>query len=79
MATKKVTSDGSTASYYELPEGASELQELISCKDMNGQMAEIFRATYRYGQVAHSEKMRDAKKIKYYIEAEIARLDKYGE
>jgi hypothetical protein len=79
MTTNKVTSDGSTASYYELPEGASELQELISCKDMNGQMAEIFRATYRYGQVAHSEKMRDAKKIKYYIEAEIARLEKYGE
>jgi len=79
MATKKVTSDGSTASYYELPEGASELQELISCKDMNAQIGEIFRAAYRYGQVAHSEKMRDAKKIKYYIEAEIARLEKYGE
>ena len=31
------TSDGSTASYYELPEGASELQHLISHKDMNAQ------------------------------------------
>ena len=79
MPNKKVVSDGSTASYYELPEGASELQELISCKDMNAQMGEIFRATYRYGQVAHSEKIRDAKKIKYYIEAEIKRLEKYGE
>lgn len=68
-------SDGSTASYYELPEGATELQDLISDRDMNGQMAEIFRATYRYGRVAHSEKMRDAKKIKFYAEAEIKRLE----
>jgi Flp pilus assembly CpaF family ATPase len=77
MTDKKVASDGSTASYYELPENAKELQDLISCKDMNAQMGEIFRAVYRYGQVAHSEKMRDAKKIRYYIEAEIKRLEKY--
>ncbi len=69
-------SDGSTASYHELPEGATELQHLISDRDMNAQMGEIFRATYRYGRVAHSEKLRDAKKIKYYAEAEIARLEK---
>jgi hypothetical protein len=75
----KIKSDGSTASYYELPPKATELQDLISYKDMNGQIAEIFRACYRYGEVAHSEKMRDAKKIKFYIEAEITRLSKYGE
>ena len=79
LVTEKVKSDGSTASYYELPEGASELQDLISFKNMNAQMGEIFRACYRYGQVEHSEKMRDAKKIKFYIEAEIDRLEKYGE
>lgn len=77
MAKEK--SDGSSADYYKLPEGASQLQDLISYKDMNAQMGEIFRATYRYGQVQHSEKLRDAKKIKFYIEAEIARLEKYGE
>lgn len=74
---KKVKSDGSTASYYELPGGAKEIQHLISYKDMNAQMGEIFRAVYRYGEVEHSEKLRDAKKIKYYIEAEIERLTKY--
>lgn len=74
-----VKSDGSTASYYELPEDATELQHLISFKDMNAQMGEIFRAVYRYGQVEHSERMRDAKKIKYYIDAEIARLEKYSD
>lgn len=69
-------SDGSSASYYELPESAEQLQDLISHCDMNAQIGEIFRACYRYGRVAHSPKLRDAKKIKYYIEAEIARLEK---
>lgn len=73
----KVKSDGSTASYYELPAEATELQDLISFKDMNSQIGEIFRACYRYGKVDHSDKLRDAKKIKFYAEAEIARLEAY--
>ena len=71
-------SDGSSADYYKLPAGAKQLQDLISHRDMNSQMGEIFRAVYRYGQVSHSSKLRDAKKIKFYIEAEIARLEKYA-
>jgi hypothetical protein len=67
-------SDGSSADYYELPPEATQLQDLISHKDMNAQMGEIFRATYRYGQSSHSDQLRDAKKIKFYIDAEIARL-----
>jgi hypothetical protein len=74
-AEPMAVSDGSTASYYELPEGAKELQDLISFKDMNAQMGEIFRGTYRYGQAAHSDRLRDAKKIKFYIDAEIKRLE----
>lgn len=72
-------SDGSTASYYELPKGATELQDLIACRDMNAQMGEIFRACYRYGIVKHSPKIRDIKKIIFYAQAELARLEKYGE
>lgn len=71
-------SDGSTASYYQLPSGATELQDLISFRNMNAQLGEIFRAAYRYGQAFHSDCLRDAKKIKFYAEAEIARLEKYG-
>lgn len=70
------TSDGSTASYYELPEGATELQDLISHRDMNSQIGEIFRSCYRYGLVSHSDKLRDAKKIRFYAQAEIERLEK---
>ena len=76
MAGLATKSDGSTASYYELPKGVEQLQDLISHKDMNAQIGEIFRACYRYGQVEHSERMRDAKKVKFYAEAEIARLEK---
>ena len=68
------TSDGSTASYYELPAEAKELQDLISHKNMNAQIGEIFRAAYRYGQSSHSDELRDAKKIRFYIDAEIKRL-----
>ena len=70
-----VKSDGSTASYYQLPAGASELQHLISHRDMNAQIGEIFRACYRYGQASHSDQLRDAKKILFYANAEVARLE----
>ena len=63
-------SDGSTAKYYELPDHAEELQDLISYKDMNAQIGEIFRSCYRYGQVSNSDKMRDINKIIFYAEAE---------
>ena len=69
-------SDGSTASYYELPNGSTELQHLISHRDVNAQIGEIFRACYRYGRASHSDKLRDAKKIKFYAQAEIERLEK---
>jgi hypothetical protein len=75
----KEASDGSTANYYELPNDATELQHLISYKNMNAQIGEIVRACYRYGEVEHSPRLRDAKKIRYYIDAEIARLEKYGD
>lgn len=70
-------SDGSTASYYELPPDSKELQDLISYRDMNAQMGEIFRAVYRYGIVSHSPKVRDIKKIIFYAQEELKRLEKY--
>lgn len=74
----KHKSDGSTASYYELPSDAEQLQDLISYKNMNAQIGEIFRACYRYGEVEHSEMLRDAKKMRFYADAEIERLERWG-
>jgi len=67
-------SDGRTASYYQLPPGARELQDLISFKDMNAQIGECFRSCYRYGEASHSDRLRDIRKIIYYAKAEEERL-----
>lgn len=46
----RVTSDGSSASYYELPNNATELQDLISAKNMNASIASIFVLCYEHGK-----------------------------
>ena len=68
-------SDGSTAKYYELPKDATELYHLIIHKNMNGQIAEIFRACYRYGEVEYSSELRDVRKMRAYADQEIERLE----
>lgn len=73
---KKNVSDGSTAEYYELPPKATEIQHLISFKNMNAQIGEIFRTCYRYGTASHSDDLRDAKKIQFYANAEVERLER---
>jgi len=78
MKQSTTTSDGSTASYYELPDGATELQELISYRNMNAQDGEIFRAIYRKGRASHSDELRDAKKVLFYAQAEVERLERHG-
>ena len=59
-----------------IDKSSTQLQQVISDSNQNGQIAEIFRACYRYGLVEHSEMLRDAKKIKFYAQAEIERLEK---
>lgn len=73
-----IKSDGSTASYYELPHGCTELQDLISHRNMNAQDGEMFRAIYRKGMASHSDALRDAKKVLFYAEAEVKRLMAIG-
>lgn len=72
---KNEMSDGLTASYYELPEGATELKHLIFYKNMNAQIGEIFRACYRYNDCPHSDPRRNLNKIIAYAKQEIERLD----
>ena len=71
-------SDGSTASYYELPKGCTELQDLISYRNLNAQDGEMFRALYRKGRASHSDELRDAKKVLFYATAEVKRLEAAG-
>jgi len=69
-------SDGSTAEYYQLPEGAKELQDLISHRNLNAQDGEIFRSIYRKGLADHSSELRDARKVLFYAREEVRRLEK---
>jgi hypothetical protein len=70
----KEISDGSSANYYKLPENASELQDLISAKNLNAQIGEIFRECYRYGKASHCDEERGIRKILFYANAELNRL-----
>ena len=76
MGTTK--SDGTTADYYELPEQAKELYELINYKNMSGNVAEAFRSLYRMGESSHSDNIRDLKKVICYCHFELERIEKYG-
>lgn len=77
--TTKETSNGTTASYYELPPGATQLQDLISYRNLNAQDGEIMRAIYRKGRASHSDELRDARKVLFYARAEVDRLEKLQE
>ena len=71
----KVTSDGGSTSYYELPEGATELQDLIEHKRMNYAVANMFKACYRLGQKEGNDDMYDLEKIQWFVNREIERRE----
>ena len=71
----KEKSDGLHADYYTLPYASSQLQDLISHRNMNAQIGEIFRECYRYGLASHSDELRGIKKILFYANAELKRLE----
>ena len=70
-----VKSDGWSTSYYELPGGASELQDLIEYRQMNFSVGNIFKAAYRLGRKDGATTLYDQNKIRWYAEREIARLE----
>jgi hypothetical protein len=71
----KEKSDGLHAEYYTLPNNSTQLQDLISNRNMNAQIGEIFRECYRYGLASHSDELRGIKKILFYANAELKRLE----
>jgi hypothetical protein len=66
--------DGGSASYYELPANARELQDLIEYRDMNFAVGNIFKAAYRLNATeTHSNYARDLRKIIWFAERELKR------
>ena len=65
---------GSTPSQYGLPEGATDLQDLIEFRDMNFAIGNIFKACYRMHNCNHSITIRDVNKILWFANRELERL-----
>ena len=67
-------STGWSSEYYELPEGATELQDLIEHREMNFAIGNIFKAAYRLGNKNGSSKEYDLNKIIWFAQRELNRL-----
>lgn len=65
---------GADGKYYSLPEGASELADLINYRNMNFNIGNIFKACYRLGQKEGVSVKYDLEKIRCYIDLELRRL-----
>lgn len=66
-------SDVSTASYYELPEGVTELQNLISHRNMNAFIGFIFIKCYDY-TLSGSRDIQTIREILRHAELELERV-----
>lgn len=69
----KVKSDGGSTSYYDIPEGAKDLGDLVEYKDMNFNIGNIFKAAYRLGEKDGTDKVYDLNKIIYFAQRELKR------
>lgn len=72
--TNEVRGNGGSTSYYNVPEDAKVLGDLIKHKKMEHGIGEAFCALYRLND--NGEYKRNLTKAKYYIEAELKWLDK---
>lgn len=73
MPTK---SDGGPSEYYDFPEGATTLNDLIEHKDMSFAQGNIFKAAYRMGTKEGISLKYDLKKIKYYADRMLDQIDR---
>lgn len=69
-------SNGWTSDYYELPDGATEMQDLIEHREMNFAMGNVFKACYRYGHKENTTQEYDLNKIIWYAQRELNRIRK---
>lgn len=66
---------GSTTEYYQLPKGSTELMDLIEAKGMSFAVGNIFKACYRLGEKHGTDKAYDLRKIIYFAERELKRIE----
>lgn len=69
-------SDGGAAAHDQLPDGATQLQDLIRHRNMNPRIGQIFRLCYRYGHASRHDALRDARMMLFHARAEVERLER---
>jgi hypothetical protein len=77
LVDEKVESTGDSTTYYELPEGAKEIQDLIEHKGMDFAQGNVFKAAWRVGNKAGTSDLYDWKKIRWFADRKIAELERY--
>lgn len=65
---------GWASSYYELPEGATELMDLIEYRGMSFAVGNIFKAAYRLGNKEGTTAEYDLRKIIWFAQRELDRI-----
>lgn len=66
-ARTKIASTGGSSSYYFLPKGATELNDLIEFKEMSFARGNIFKALYRLGEKEGIDIEYDLNKIELFL------------
>lgn len=73
-STFKKHNGGDGNGYYDLPKKASQLQDLIEFKNMNGNIKDIFKACWRKGDKKGVDEIYDVEKMVYYSLREAGRI-----
>ncbi len=69
-------SDGSFTGYYKIPEGATDLIDLIEHKNMSFGVGNIFKACYRLGEKDGTDATYDLRKIIFFAQRTLAQIEK---
>lgn len=76
--SSKETSTGWSSDYYKLPPNAKELQDLIEARSMNFALGNIFKACWRMGLKEGTDRTYDLRKIIWYAQRELTRIEGQG-
>lgn len=75
----KIASDGGPSEYYDFPEGANTLNDLIEYREMSFAQGNIFKAAFRMGTKEGISVEYDLEKIKYYADRMLNKIRKENE
>ncbi len=64
----KIKSDGGSSAYYQFPDGAKELNDLIEHKDMSFARGNMFKALYRLGEKEGIDVGYDLNKMQLFLD-----------